>query len=450
MNDPHDHTRTDAGIPAHDDADNLIDATTITARLRPVTAPLSVPRGAADPAMPFALASAPRGERCSCGAALPLAELVDDGAVAASAARVGAVTTEPGSTSASGGAVAVPTALAEPAPISPALAASDRVEPADEFGTALERTRLVGDPTGVAGPGPVESAGVAEAEVARRLAGIAATRLVDAPAAAEEQLRRALIAGTGLDARERAALHTQLVTAVAAQPGRDQDVARAAAAAAECWQPISAADAVHLWLVAGRAWHRVGHHAEAVAALDRPLLSAHIGYPPGELAQVRAEFAESLIRLGRYRQAAWQFTEAARLLAGSATDRHRHADLVWSAAVTRECCGQEPEAVAGYLRAAGLWADQDKIVPRAQCLRAAAWLQLRGDPAKVGGPWRTTVEDLLAELDGRLGADPAAHLVEERDRTRDQYARMCEQAAGEQDEDEGPRYADPLVWWESH
>lgn len=286
---------------------------------------------------------------------------------------------------------------------------------------------------------------------ARRLAELAALRLIDAPAAAEEQLRRALVVGGGeLSGRELAVLRTQLVTAVAAQPGRDRDVARAAATAAECWQPISVADSVHLRLVAGRAWHRAGRHAEAVAEFDLPLLNIDIGYPPRELAQVRAEFAESLIRLGRYRQAAWQFTEAARLLAGSSADRHRHADLVWSAAVTRECCGQETEALGGYLRAAELWGDQDKVVPRSQCLRAAAWLQLRGEPNRVRGQWRVTVEALLAELDRCVTADPAAHLVEELERTRCQYSQMCEQASGVDEHEDAPLYADPLVWWESH
>ncbi|MDO3649620.1 hypothetical protein [Nocardia mangyaensis] len=309
-------------------------------------------------------------------------------------------------------------------------------------------------------PGPVSGAEPSSgscpcsgsgARAARRLAELAALRLIDAPAAAEEQLRRALVVGGGeLRGRELAVLHTQLVTAVAAQPGRDRDVARAAATAAECWRPISAADSVHLRLVAGRAWHRAGRHAEAVAALDLPLLNAETGYPPRELAQVRAEFAESLIRLGRYRQAAWQFTEAARLLAGSSTDRHRHADLVWSAAVTRECCGQEAEALGGYLCAADLWGDQDKIVPRSQCLRAAAWLQLRGESNRVRGQWWVTVEALLAELDRCVTADPAAHLVEELERTRSQYTQMCEQATDVDEREGAPLYADPLVWWESH
>lgn len=269
------------------------------------------------------------------------------------------------------------------------------------------------------------------ARAARRLADIAAARLADAPAAAEEQLRRALVVGFGeIGGRELAELRTRLVTAIAAQPGRDRDVARAAASAAACWYPLSAADSAHLWLVAGRAWHRAGKHVEAVTAFDRPLLSGVAGYPSGELALVRAEFAESLIRLGRHRQAAWQFTEAARLLAGSATQRHRHADLVWSAAVARECCGQESAALGGYLRAAGLWGELGKIVPRARCLRAAAWLQLRGPRGRVRGPWWVTIDVLMAELNDRLATDPGPHIADELDRTRAQFAQMCAQASG--------------------
>ncbi|MFD3594729.1 hypothetical protein ACFWU5_18560 [Nocardia sp. NPDC058640] len=278
--------------------------------------------------------------------------------------------------------------------------------------------------------GPARLAPGSGARAARRLAMIAAARLVDAPAAAEEQLRRALIVGAGeLGGRELAAMRTQLVTAVAAQPGRDRDVARAAAVAAGCWHPISPADSVHLWLVAGRAWHRAGKHAEAVVAFDRPLLSGAAGYPPAELSLVRAQFGESLNHLGRYRQAAWQFTEAARLIAATPAKRRRHADLVWSAAVARECCGQESEALGGYLRAAGLWGEQDKIVPRARCLRAAAWLQLRGPQGQVRGPWWVTIDVLLAELNRRVDAEPAAHLVEELKRTRAQFAQMCAQTS---------------------
>ncbi len=272
------------------------------------------------------------------------------------------------------------------------------------------------------------------ARAARRLAGIAAARLVDAPAAAEEQLRRALVVGAGeLAGRELAAMRTQLVTAVAAQPGRDRDVARAAAVAAECWQPISPADSVHLWLVAGRAWHRAGKHTRAVAAFDRTLLAGPVAYPAAELALVRAEFAESLNHLGRYRQAAWQFAEAARLIACSPAQRRHHADLVWSAAVARECCGQESEALGGYLRAAGLWGEQDKIVPRARCLRAAAWLQLRGPHGRARGPWWVTIKVLLAELDRRVAENPAAHLVEELKTTRAQFAQMCAQTSAPRD-----------------
>ncbi|WP_410875002.1 hypothetical protein [Nocardia sp. A7] len=286
------------------------------------------------------------------------------------------------------------------------------------------------------------------ARAARRLAETAAARLVDAPAAAEEQLRRALVVGAGeLCGRELAAMRTQLVTAVAAQPGRGRDVARAAASAAACWQPISPPDAVHLWLVAGRAWHRAGQHAQAVAAFDRPLLTLSVGYPPAELALVRTQFAESLNHLGRYRQAAWQFAEAARLIAGSPAQRRRHADLVWSTAVARECCGQESEALGGYLRAAGLWGEQNMIVPRARCLRAAAWLQLRGPRGHVRGPWWVTIKVLLAELDRRVTADPAAHLVEELTSTRAQFAQMCAQTSSPREPHDVARWSGPLRSW---
>ncbi|MFI5502499.1 hypothetical protein ACIA5E_25865 [Nocardia asteroides] len=290
----------------------------------------------------------------------------------------------------------------------------------------------------------------AAAAAARRLAGIAAIRLADAPAAAEEQLRRALVVGCGeLDGRELAQLRTRLVTAIAAQPDRDRDLARAAAAAAACWQPLSTADAAHLWVVAGRAWARAGRHAEAVTAFDRPLIADGVGYPAGELALVRGEFAESLLRLGRYRQAAWQFTEAARLIAGIPAQRRLHADLVWSAAVARECCGQESEALGGYLRAAGLWGELGKIVPRARCLRAAAWLQLRGPGGRIRGPWWITIDVLMAELNRLHAAEPGAHIAAELARTRGQFAQMCAQASGPAADRAVPERTDPLEWWRS-
>ncbi|MEU4598586.1 hypothetical protein [Nocardia sp. NPDC023988] len=367
-------------------------------------------------------------------------------------------------------------APAEPAAQAALVGPADhaaRVAGAIDEGAVHDAQLRVGAPAGQvddSGSAAAEAARLLEpgslARAARKLATIAAARLLDAPGAAEEQLRRALVVGAAeLGGRERAELRTRLVTAIAAQPGRARDVARAAAAAAADWAPISAADSAHLWIVAGRSWHRARAHAEAARAFDHALLDgAAVGYPPGELARVRAVFAESLNHLGRYREAAWQFTEAARLIAGSPTERHRHADLLWSAAVARECCGQESEALGGYLRAAGLWGEQDKIVPRARCLRAAAWLQLRGPGGTLRGPWWVTLDVLLTELNRLVATDPAAHHVEELRRTRSQFAQMCAQASGTVEHrpaEAGPRApradrprfpepSDPYEWWRSY
>ncbi|KAF0845853.1 hypothetical protein [Nocardia caishijiensis] len=361
---------------------------------------------------------------------------------------------------------AVPAALV--GPVEPTA----RVGGSIDEGAADDAEPRVGAPAGqpgASGSAAAEAARLLEpgslARAARKLARIAAARLIDAPDAAEEQLRRALVVGAAeLGSRERAELRTRLVTAIAAQPGRARDVARAAAAAAADWAPISAADSAHLWIVAGRSWHRAGAHTEAARAFDHALLGEAVGYPPGELAQVRAVFAESLNHLGRYRQAAWQFTEAARLIAASPTERHRHADLLWSAAVARECCGQESEALGGYLRAAGLWGEQDKIVPRARCLRAAAWLQLRGPGGTPRGPWWVTLDVLLTELNRLVAADPAVPHVEELRRTRSQFAQMCAQVSGtvehrppergprprRADRPRSPEPSDPYEWWRSY
>ncbi|GGK63835.1 hypothetical protein GCM10011591_40130 [Nocardia camponoti] len=253
--------------------------------------------------------------------------------------------------------------------------------------------------------------------------------LISEPARAVDVLTEAIGLGV-LELRETALLRSQVVGAVAASGGPPTELAQAATAAALAWHDLSAADCAHQWVVAGRAWHRAGAHADAVAALERPLSGPDLAYPDSELARVRAEFAESLNQLGRYRQAAWQFTEAARLVVGSGADRRRHADWVWSAAVARECCGQETAALGGYLRAAGLWGELGKIVPRARCLRAAAWLQLRGPNGRIRGPWWLTIDVLLVELNEHIARVPGPHLAEELKRTRNQFAQMCSQASG--------------------
>ncbi|MFF0541905.1 hypothetical protein ACFYTF_03625 [Nocardia thailandica] len=221
-------------------------------------------------------------------------------------------------------------------------------------------------------------------QVARKLARLAAVRAAEAPAAAEVQLRRALLIGScGASPRELALLRAQLVGVIAGQAGREADAAEAALAAARAWRPISAADTAHYTVVAARALRRAGRHAEAVAAFEKPLLGTRTPYTGAQLSAVRAEYADSMRRLGRHRDAAWQFTEAARLIAGRADDRHRHAELVWAAATAREQCGQLEAAVAGYVRAGVLWDQLDLQGPRERCLSAAARVW---DALAAGGP----------------------------------------------------------------
>ncbi|MFI9505084.1 hypothetical protein [Nocardia sp. NPDC052566] len=262
---------------------------------------------------------------------------------------------------------------------------------------------------------------------ARRLAELATARLSDDPGVAEAQLREALQFGAGvLPAEHVARLSSQLVTAVAGQPGRDLELADAALNAAARWEGISEPDVVHHTVVAARALHRAGRHGEAAVLFEQALADNVIPYPRAELALVRGQFGDSLQRLGRNQDAAKQFAEAARLVQHDADRRELHAELAWSAAGALEGCGQEEQALAAYLRAAELWDLLGMIRPRAKCLRSAAWLQLWN-----GGPALDTMRELLAELRALALTAPSLDISNEIANTRDQMVQMLAEDVGD-------------------
>ncbi|WP_327096289.1 hypothetical protein OIE68_41280 [Nocardia vinacea] len=264
-----------------------------------------------------------------------------------------------------------------------------------------------------------------QAEDALQLAELAAVRLVDYPNDAEQYLRQALsIGATALPAEHLARLSSQLVMVLSGQPGREYELADAALTAAARWEPISAADAIHLTFVAARACHRAGRHGEAAALFEQPLAAGEQPYPPAEMAIVRRQYGESLRKLSRFRDAAQQFVEAARLVHNDPDRVELEAELAWSAASVLDYCGEDEQAVVAFLRAAHLWGTLDRVGPRAKCLRSAAWLQLYGAGMESDRPWLTTMRDLLAELENLAETSPSPEVTTELLNTRTQLADM--------------------------
>ncbi|WP_330253264.1 hypothetical protein OG874_01205 [Nocardia sp. NBC_00565] len=280
-------------------------------------------------------------------------------------------------------------------------------------------------PRKVAAIEPVANTSAEQAEDAQQLAELAAQRLVDDPEDAEQYLRQALsIGATVLPAEHIARLSSQLVMALSGQPGREFELADAALTAAARWEPISTADAEHLTFVAARALHRAGRYGEAAALFEQPLAAGAMPYPPAEMAILRRQYGESLRKLNRYRDAARQFVEGARLVDNDPDRVELAAELAWSAASVLDFCGEDEQAVAAFLRAARLWGELGRIGSRARCLRSAAWLQLYGNGMAPDRPWLATMRGLLAELEELAQTSPSAEVNTELLNTRSQLADM--------------------------
>ncbi|GAB2675231.1 hypothetical protein [Nocardia goodfellowii] len=265
-----------------------------------------------------------------------------------------------------------------------------------------------------------------EALEAVRLADQAAMRLLDQPGDAEKYLRQALSRGEGILPPEHLArLSSQLVMVISGQRGRETELAAAAREAATRWAAISEADAMHLTFVAARALHRAGQHSAAAAAFAVPFTAGAAPYPPAEMALVLSQYGRSLKLLGRYREAAHQFIEGARLVQPDPARRELHAELTWSAASALDCGGEDDQAQLVYRRAAQLWGDLGQVTKRARCLRSAAWLQFWSNPADSGGP--AAMRGLLAELEQLERTEPSAAIRNELAHTRRQLADMEEQ-----------------------
>lgn len=258
---------------------------------------------------------------------------------------------------------------------------------------------------------------------ALRLAELGTAELSVDPAAAEGHLRQALAIGVSvLPAEHLARLSSQLVIALAGQPGRELDLADAAVRAGARWEGLSEPDLLHHTVIAARAFHRAGRHGEAVALFEEAL-AAQVPYPAAELATVRAQFGASLRALHRYEEAARQFAEGARLVEHDPERRALHAELAWSVATTLDYCERPEAALAAYLRAAALFGELGEVVPRARCVRSAAWFQLWGYGSEQDRSWFAAMRAMIAELEQ---APSSAEVSEELAETRRQLDEMLD------------------------
>ncbi|WP_435590863.1 hypothetical protein [Nocardia sp. bgisy118] len=265
-------------------------------------------------------------------------------------------------------------------------------------------------------------------EDAERLAELAAARLLDTPGEAEEYLRKALALGAGaLPAETLARWHSQLVMVLAGRPGRELELAETALHAAARWGGVSEADAVHLTLVAARALHRAGRHAEAVELFEPPLAAGASPYPAAEMAVLRGQFGKSLRLTGKYREAGEQFLEGARLVRADRGRVELQAELVWSAASALDAGGAEDQARLAYLRAAQLWGELGRIGPRSRCLRSAAWLRYwSADSESERADGIAALGEVLADLEALAQREPSAQVTLELEYTRNQLEDMRE------------------------
>ncbi|PPJ31533.1 hypothetical protein C5E41_06285 [Nocardia nova] len=165
-------------------------------------------------------------------------------------------------------------------------------------------------------------------------------------------LLQALNCGTGvLSGEQLARLCSLVVTAVAGQPGREHDLAVAAAAAAESWTGISAADAAHHTLLAARVHYRNGHHRRAAALFAEALGCDALPYPPEEVAVLYEQLGRCLGQCHRHRAAARAYAAGAAAVAGRPQWDELHGDLIEAATRSRRSARNPAAMVRAYLSA---------------------------------------------------------------------------------------------------
>jgi tetratricopeptide (TPR) repeat protein len=264
--------------------------------------------------------------------------------------------------------------------------------------------------------------------------------------AAEDLASRAIEYGGGLVERERAAhLSSLLVETISRQEGRELDLVTAALTAATRWDGLSEPDTLHNTFTAARAYYFADRPAEAAALFEEAMPRVEIPYDSHGIATTRRQYGDSLNAIGRPREAAEQYLEAARLLQDDPDNRVPHAQLAWSAAEALRDAGQGDEALAAYQRAARLWSELGEVTPRVRCLRSAAWLLYAKDDGATEGdggtpdaterPGVVAMRAVLAELESLAQGTPSEEVVAELAETRRQLDSMLGEP-GEHDDDE--------------
>jgi tetratricopeptide (TPR) repeat protein len=248
------------------------------------------------------------------------------------------------------------------------------------------------------------------------------------PQAAEGYAREALAHGGGLLGPEQTArLSSVLAAAIGAQPGREAEFIGASLTAAAGWEGISEPDTVHNTFNAARAYHRLGRYGEAAALFAEVMPRADVAYEPVVIAMVQEQYGDSLRELGRHREAAGQFLQAARLVQDDSRNVAAHARLARVAADALQRSGQRAEALAAYQRAAELFGELGEVVDRVRSLRSAAWLQFWNREATPAGPEQpgiTAMRAVLSELESLAASDPSEELATELAATRKQLDDM--------------------------
>lgn len=264
------------------------------------------------------------------------------------------------------------------------------------------------------------------------------------PAAAEELARAALDHAGGLvEPATTAQVSSVLAEAIGAQPGREFEYVNALLVAAAHWEGISEPDSLHHTFNAARVYGRLGRHGEAAALFGEVMPQAHIPYQPDVIAITREQYASSLRSLGRHREAAEQFLEAARLLQDDPAKAAAHARLARAIADELQASGQMHEAVAAYQRAAELQRGLGDFVGRARSLRSAAWLQFWEQPAASAGPDAeqagvTAMRAVLSELETAAASSPSDEVSAEVANTQRQLDEMLSGPESlEAEDDEG-------------
>jgi tetratricopeptide (TPR) repeat protein len=251
------------------------------------------------------------------------------------------------------------------------------------------------------------------------------------PQQAESYARDALAHAIDLSPQGAAMLASLRANALSRLPDQTAEFADASLTAAARWDGISEPDTLHNTFNAARAYARLNRHAEAAALFAEAMPKVDVPYDPAGIAQTREVYARSLRALGRHRDAAEQFLEAARLIAGDPGNASAHALVAADAARELQQSGQHGAALTAFQRAAELFGELGNTVARVRCLRSAAWVQFRldGDGKRTGV---TTMRSVLASLESVSQEDPAAaELTGERDNTIEQLDQMLKIAAEE-------------------